>query len=62
MDVVAVMPRRIQRVGLDPAQLVFGGGGERRDRFLNLVALRVDVTGHVQRVRDVRDERRIPFA
>ena len=61
VDVVAVMAVRVERVGREPLQLVRGRGRERRDRFLDLVALRVDVTRHVQRVRDVGDEPGIPL-
>ena len=62
VHVVAVMPVRVQRIGVQPGELVFRGGRERGDRFRNLVALRVDVSGHVQRVRDVGDERGVAFA
>ena len=53
---MAVVAVRVERVGRDPFLLVGRRGGERRDRFLDLVALRVDVPRHVQRVRDVGDE------
>ncbi len=59
MDVVPVVAVRVERVRREPLLFVRRGGGERRDRFLDLVALRVDVTGHVERVRDVGDETRI---
>ena len=56
VDVVTVVAGRVERVGRDPLLFIRRRGRERRDRFLDLVALRVDVTGHVQRVRDVRHQ------
>ena len=62
MDVVAVVPVGIERIGLQPREFVCGRGAEGADRFLNLVALRVDVPGHVQRVRNVRHELGVALA
>ena len=53
VDVVAVMAVRIEHVGLHVAALVVRRRRERRDRVVDPIALRVDVAGHVERVRDV---------
>ncbi len=55
VHVVRVVTGGIERIRLDPFQLDRGRRRKRRDRFGDLVALRVDVTRHVGRVRNVHD-------
>ena len=62
VDVVPVVAVAVELVLLHPVALVHGGRGERLRGILPAAGLRIDVPGHVQRVRNVGHQLRVLLA